>query len=264
MLAGHLPSHNQNGSGLEPTLLSSAYAQVKVPDEMKNNRSNIKNEIPVDFYMTPAVIDTSVYHVDGAGCKTPVPVIPGEPVSLKPASDYYIIYHVGEKMIDDNGVEAAAGDGLWPLKLADPSVREKNIWRFYQHGEPVSGRKLDDISLTLQNTRDSSYAYLYFEGSHPRYLEDANGSSATHSTTGTAKFGLTTPQEKTKGRVYFNMKYVPFAAFNAADWSGVNITTPPVWKIRNGLNDLPPLSGEAGFDNTFDAGAGAIPLVVSE
>jgi hypothetical protein len=39
---------------------------------------------------------------------------------------------------------------------------------------------------------------------------------------------------------------------------------PPIWEIRNGLDDLPPLSGNVGFDYEFDTGAGAIPLIIKD
>jgi hypothetical protein len=248
----YLWGHKNGLSDQEPTLLVSAYGWVEV--KPGNN--------PVIMPLVPLVVDTAVYKVGEA---SPLDYTTGVPLDVIADAQYRAEVKLGAKQAGT----AASGDGLWPLKLADPVTRRLGIHARNKGAAPGSFESgIGDNGYFGGNAADPTVnsdmaAATVTLTANAGYYGDASspvGTAVSNSIGDTGSSYTFTPNAD--GKFYFNMKYTPFAV--TADHWNTKTNNAPAWVIRNGLNDD---AQDADTDFTVIGGGkngnGAIPVSLS-
>jgi hypothetical protein len=244
----------------KPTLLAGGYAKKAI----------VTGANTVKLPLVPVLVDAVI--TDDAGNGVPGGAIAYDPrtgAALSLNAAYLAQVKLGA--VQAQAGTTASGDGLWPLKLAEPAVRRDGItWegnsvvdaqgsyatKISDGGYTGGNAVLDAAGITVtQNTGH------YVFGSSDAPLADSL--AAGGKTAGSLKYAFTTGGEAGGGRFYFNLEYVPFAV-TAVRWSQTGM---PVWVIRNGFDDAAQ-DGDTSFAGDFTGnpvvnGHGAIGIIVA-
>ncbi|MDR3284806.1 MAG: hypothetical protein LBS97_06480 [Treponema sp.] len=257
ILQGH--KNDLSSQGEKPTLLAGGYAKKSISPGLNT----------VTLPLVPVIVDVTL--IDDTG--NDVVINPGfnrrALVNYTPAQAALSPGAVCLAQVKLGAVQAganAAGDGLWPLKLAEPGIRrDGSTWE----GNSVPGAQdsyatkislggysggnaaLDAAGITV--TQNAGH-YVFASSDAP--LADSLAAGAQ--TAGSLQYAFTTGDAKGTGRFYFNLKYVPFAV-TADRWDQTGM---PVWVIRNGFDDQAQDGNTDFAANPGSNGHGAISITV--
>jgi hypothetical protein len=224
----------------KPTLLAGGYAKKALVAG--------KNELALP--LVPVLVDAALNVNAGNGAPgSSVPYSPAQGASLSPGTAYLAQVKLGAVQAE----ATATGDGLWPLKLAEPAVRREGIWESNSAaGEPGSfatkislgGYAGGNVVLDAAGITVTQNTGHYVFGASDALLNDSL--AAGTQTAGSLKYAFTTGALEGGGRFYFNLEYTPFAV-TAARWGQTGM---PSWVIRNGFDDAAQ-DGNTSFAGDF-------------